>query len=203
MSMQARGDEMSTVTQTIAAFPRDVTLRDCSRVVVRPLDEGDEQGLLEFFLAIPEEERFFLKEDVTAPGVVHRWITERDFRRALVLLALDGRKIVADAVLIRRRGNSRSHVGEIRIVVAPEYRDRGLGSALIRELCDIADDAGLEKVMFELVADREQEAIRAAEWLGFLRLATIEGGAVDPQGRHHDVILMAMPLGRWYHWTKF
>ena len=106
-------------------------------------------------------------------------------------------------MLIRRRGNSRSHTGEIRVVVAPEYRDHGLGTALIRELCDIADDAGLEKVTFELVADREQEAIRAAEWLGFLRVATIEGGSVDQSGHHHDVVLMAMPLGRWYHWTKF
>ncbi|HLA18260.1 MAG TPA: GNAT family N-acetyltransferase [Dehalococcoidia bacterium] len=191
------------MTQRIAAFPKEIALRDCSRVLVRSPEDGDEQGLLDFFLRIPEEERFFLKEDVTAPGVVHRWVTERDFRRALALLALDGPRIVADAVLIRRRGNSRSHIGEIRVVVAPEYRDHGLGTALIRELCDVADDAGLEKVMFELVADREQEAIRAAEWLGFLRVATIEGGAVDPLGHHHDVVLMAMPLGRWYHWTKF
>ena len=194
---------MRSVTQTIGAFPKEVGLRDGSRVLVRSPEDGDEQGLLDFFLRIPEEERFFLKEDVTAPDVVHCWVRDRDFRRALALLALDGSRIVADAVLIRRRGNSRSHVGEIRVVVAPEYRDHGLGTALIRELCDIADDAGLEKVMFELVADREQEAIRAAEWLGFLRVATIEGGAVDPLGHHHDVVLMAMPLGRWYHWTKF
>ena len=194
---------MSTVTQTIGAFPRETGLRDGSRVLVRSLEDGDEQALLDFFLRIPEEERFFLKEDVTAPDVVDRWVRERDFRRALALVAMDGSRVVADAVLIRRRGNSRSHIGEIRVVVAPEYRERGLGTALIRELCDVADDAGLEKVMFELVADREQEAIRAAEWLGFLRVATIEGGAVNPLGHHHDVVLMAMPLGRWYHWTKF
>jgi len=194
---------MSTVIQRIGAFPKEVCLRDGSRILVKALEAGDEQALLDFFLRIPEEERFFLKEDVTAPDVVHRWVRERDFRRALALLAVDGSRIVADAVLVRRRGNSRSHIGEIRVVVAPEYRDHGLGTALIRELCDIADDAGLEKVMFELVADKEQEAIRAAEWLGFLRVATIEGGAVDPLGHHHDVVLMAMPLGRWYHWTKF
>ena len=97
---------MSTVTQTIGAFPKEVGLRDCSRVIVRPLEDGDEQALLDLFLRIPEEERFFLKEDVTAPAVVQRWVRERDFRRALALLALDGSRIVADAVLIRRRGNS-------------------------------------------------------------------------------------------------
>jgi len=194
---------MSTVIQRIEAFPKEVCLRDGSRVLVKALEAGDEQALLDFFLRVPEEERFFLKEDVTAPDVVDRWVRERDVRRALALLAMDGPRVVADAVLIRRRGNSRSHIGELRVVVAPEYRERGLGTALIRELCDVADDAGLEKVMFELVADREQEAIRAAEWLGFLRVATIEGGAVDQMGHHHDVVLMAMPLGRWYHWTKF
>lgn len=194
---------MSTATYAIAAYPKEVALKDGSDVTIRPVDEGDEQALLDFFLDIPEEERFFLKEDVTSPEVIRSWIAERDYRQALALLAIHGSKVVADAVLIRRRGNSRSHVGEIRIVVAPEYRNRGLGTTLIRELCDIADDAGLEKVLFEVVADREQEAIKAAEWLGFLRLATIEGAAVDPVGHHHDVVLMAMPLGRWYQWTKF
>ena len=194
---------MSTATYTIAAYPKDVALKDGSDVTIRPVDEGDEQALLDFFLDIPEEERFFMKEDVTSPEVIRSWIAGRDYRQTLALLAIHDSKVVADAVLIRRRGNSRSHVGEIRIVVAPAYRNRGLGTTLIRELCDIADDAGLEKILFEAVADREQEAIKAAEWLGFLRLATIEDAAVDPLGHHHDVYLMAMPLGRWYQWTKF
>jgi RimJ/RimL family protein N-acetyltransferase len=194
---------MSAATYTIAAYPKEVALRDGTRILVRPIEERDEQALIDFFLGIPEEERFFLKEDVTSPEVIHRWATRYDYDRALALLAWDGPRVVADAALIRRRGNSRSHIGELRIVVAPEYRSRGLGTALIRELCDIADDAGLEKVLFEVVADREQEALRAAEWLGFLKVAAIEGGAVDPMGHHHDVVLMAMPLGRWYQWTKF
>lgn len=194
---------MSTATYTIAAYPKDVALRDGTRVKVRPVQDSDEQPLLDFFLGIPEEERFFFKDDVTSPEVIRSWVSGRDYGRALALLALDGSKVVADAVLIRRRGNFRSHIGEIRVVVAPQYRDWGLGTALIRELCDIADDAGLEKVLFEVVADREQEAIRASEWLGFLRVATIEGGAMDPLGHHHDVVLMTMPLGRWYQWTKY
>src|SRR3989337_3540467 len=120
--ISGEGDDMGTVTRRIAALPKEIALRDCSRVLVRSPEDGDEQGLLDFFLRIPEEERFFLKEDVTAPGVVHRWVTERDFRRALALLALDGPRIVADAVLIRRRGNSRSHIGGVRGVGGPEAR---------------------------------------------------------------------------------
>src|SRR3972149_8201102 len=66
----ARGVDMSSVTQTIGAFPKEAVLRDGSRVLVRSLEDGDEQALLDFFLRIPEEERFCLTEDVTAPAGV-------------------------------------------------------------------------------------------------------------------------------------
>ena len=188
---------------TISAYPKELSLREGSRVSIRPLKPEDRNALLEFFLGIPEDERFFLKEDVTSPAVIAEWIGHLDYRRALPLLAFADGEVVADAVLIRRRGNARSHVGEIRLVVAPAWRNRGLGTALIRELCDIADDAGLDKVLFEVVEDREKEALKAAEWLGFLRIATIEGAARDQQGHLHDIILLTMPLGRWYQWTKF
>lgn len=188
---------------TISAYPKELSLRDGTAVSIRPLQPEDENALLEFFLTIPEDERFFLKEDVTSPAVIAEWVRHLDYRRALSLLAFADGKVVADAVLIRHRGNARSHVGEIRLVVAPAWRNRGLGSALIRQLCDIADDAALDKVLFEVVEDREKEALKAAEWLGFLRIATIEGAARDQQGHLHDIILLAMPLGRWHQWTKF
>ena len=187
----------------VSAYPKAPSLRDGSRVTIRPLDRSDESALLQFFLAVPEDERYFLKEDVTSPEVIGRWVTDMDYSRALPLVALVDGSIVANAVLIRRRGNSRSHIGEIRLVVAPEWRNRGLGTMLIRELCDIADDGDLEKVLFEVVSDVEKEALKAAEWLGFLRVGTIEGAARDQSGQHHDVILLAMPLGKWYQWTKF
>ncbi|MEX0799768.1 MAG: GNAT family N-acetyltransferase [Dehalococcoidia bacterium] len=190
-------------TYTIAAYPKELSLRDGSKVDIRPLEREDGDALLQFFLSIPEDERYFLKEDVTSPTLIEEWLGRLNYERALPLLALVDGRIVADAVLIRRRGNARSHIGEIRLVVVPEWRNRGLGTTLIRELCDIADDAGLEKVLFEIVAEREKEALTAAEWLGFLRIGTIEGAARDPEGHRHDVILLSMPLGKWYQWTRF
>jgi L-amino acid N-acyltransferase YncA len=164
----------------------------------------DEAALLEFFLGVPESERWFLKEDVTSPRVIHGWAESLDYKQALPLLAVsaDG-KVVADAVLVRRRGGSRAHVAELRIVVAPAFRERGLGVLLMRELCDIANDAGLERVVAEMVVGSEDDAIVAAEWMGFYKLATLEAMAKDLGGQHHDVQVMAMPLGRYYEWSKF
>ena len=186
----------------IPAYPKDLTLRDGSAVTMRPLERKDSDALLQFFLGIPEADRFFLKDDVTSPEVIRSWTDELDYRRALPLVAIADGDILAEAVLVRRRGNARSHAGEIRVTVTPEFRDRGLGTTLIRELCDIADDAELDKVTFEVVADMEEDAVKAGEWLGFLRAGTIEGGARDQEGHQHDVVIMAMPLGKWYQWTK-
>lgn len=188
----------------IGIYPKKVTLRDGSSVTLRPMVHEDAEELLQFFLGVPENERWFLKEDVTSPRVIQRWCEEIDYRRALPLLALtDDGRIIADAVLIRRRGGSRSHLAEFRVVVAPDFRSKGLGVMLIRELCDIANDAGIERMVAEMVVGPEDDAIHAAEWLGFYKVATLEGFAKDQQGRDCDVAIMTMPLGRYYEWTKF
>jgi len=190
-------------TYEISAYPKELVLRDGSTVTVRPLQLADEQLLLEFFLGIPEQERYFLKDEVTSPALIAQWTQNLDFARALPIVALAEGRVVAEGVLIRRRGNARSHLGEVRVVVAPDYRQRGLGTLLIRDLCDIADDAALDRVIFEAVAGEQADAIEAAERMGFIRSGTIEGGARDYDGRLHDLILLAMPLGKWYQWTKF
>jgi L-amino acid N-acyltransferase YncA len=190
---------------TIGAYPRELTLRDDGpSVLVRPLEREDERTLLDFFLRLPEEDRFFLKDDVTSPAVIRGWVEHLNYDRALPLVACgDDGRIVAEAVLVRRRGNARSHVGEVRVTVDPEWRNRGLGTALIRELCDIANDAELDAVLLELVEGCEHSALEAAEAIGFVRAGRIEGGARDQQGRLHDLVTLSMPLGKYYEWSKY
>ena len=65
------------------------------------------------------------------------------------------------------------------------------------------DDSDLEKVVVELVADREQEAIVAMERLGFIRSAEIPEYFRDENGRPHDLVVMVLPLGKWYEWWTF
>jgi putative acetyltransferase len=190
-------------TYAIAAYPKEISLRDGAVVTVRTLESGDANRLLDFFLTIPEEDRFFLKDDVTSPALVQGWTQHLNFNRALPLIALDNGRIIAEAVLVRRRGNARSHIAEIRITVTPAWRNRGLGSALMRELCDIAADAELDAALLEVVEGCESAAIEATEAMGFVRVGRIEGGARDQQGHLHDIVLLAMPLGKYYEWSKY
>ena len=184
-----------------AAYPKEMSLCDDSTVSVRPLEAKDAEALLAFFRDIPERERFFLKDDVTLPAVIADWV--RGTERAFALIALISGHIVGEATLVRRRGKARSHVADVRVVVAQDARGRGLGTALIGELCDVARDAGLNGVLFEAVEDAQAEALAAADSLGFVRLGRIYGGAIDPEGRLHDLVLLVMPLRRWRTASEF
>ena len=103
----------------IPAYPKELTLRDSSAVTVRPLEGTDGDALREFFLGIPEEERFFLKDDVTSAQVIRSWLDGLDYRRALPLVAVVDVRFVAEAVLVRRRGNAGSYVGDVRVTRQP------------------------------------------------------------------------------------
>jgi L-amino acid N-acyltransferase YncA len=190
-------------TYKLQAFPRAVELRDGTTVDLRPMEQGDQERLLEFFLQIPEDDRYFLKDDVTSTRVIEGWASRLDYDRALPLLAMANGAVVGNAVLVRSRRGARSHIGEIRVVVHPTYRGKGLGSVMMRQLCDIAADAELEKVVMELAGERESEALQAAERLGFIRAAEIPAYFRDAHGRWDSLVVMILPLGKWYEWWSY
>ncbi|MBI4336871.1 MAG: GNAT family N-acetyltransferase [Chloroflexi bacterium] len=187
----------------LTRYPKEVVLRDGARVVARPMVREDMQRLLAFFIRVDEADRHYLKEDVTSPKVAQQWSEGLDYDRSLPLLALADGRVVADATLHRRRAGARCHVGEVRVVVDPEYRNRGLGTALISELAAIAYEAGLERLTYEVAARAQTTALQTAERLGFVRLATLPGYIKDVKGSPDDLVIMDLPLGRWYEWWQF
>jgi GNAT superfamily N-acetyltransferase len=187
----------------IRRYPRTVELRGGVQIVIRPMERGDGDGLLQFFLRVPADERFYLKDDVASPEVIGSFVEHLDYDRALPLLALDGQRVVGDAVLVRHRGGYRAHTGEIRLVIDPEYRGKGLGVVLMTELADIAWDAELDSVEFELIRDVQDEAIAAAEHVGAFNVGTVKEFVKDAHGKLHDLVFLRIPLGKWWQWSSY
>ncbi len=191
------------MTPTVGFYPKEVAIRGGEKVTVRPLLPDDAQALLAHFLSLPEEERHFLKEDVSSPQVIEAWVRASQGPQVWSLVALSGHRIVAQGAVVRRRGRAYAHVADVRLTVSPSHYGRGLGTALLRELCDLAAEAGLELLLAQIVPEVNREILRALEWIGFVRGGMIEGAAIDLAGNRYDLFLLYLPLSRWREWTRF
>ena len=187
----------------LSAYPKALQVTGDGAITVRPMVATDAEALLTFFRRVPDNERYFLKDDVASETVIDSWARHLDYDRALPLLAFDGDRVCADGVLIRHRGNARSHYAEVRIVVDPEYRDRGLGTALLKELIDIAWDAEIESVQGEFVKGMQDDALSAIKALGGVEAGTISDAYRDESGHQYDLVFLRVPLGRSWQWSRW
>jgi hypothetical protein len=111
-------------------FPQEAVLRDGRRLLVRPFNGHDTDALYQFFQHLPVEVRRFAWDRIDNRALVESWGRELDYDKVLPLLALDGRRIVADATLHRRHGGPLRLVGRIKWLIDPAYRGAGLGTML-------------------------------------------------------------------------
>ena len=180
-------------------YPKLVTLKDGATVTLRPLERGDEEGLLRFFTELPEESTQFLKHDVRDPAVVKRFIESSDPEsvHAIVALSEDGR-IVGDATLHTTRYGWRRHVGEVRGVVAPDFRRRRLAAALVRELVEHASTMGL-RLLEAQILDSQAGALKVFSRLGFKEVARLPEHALDQDDQLHDLLILTNSVDELWH----
>jgi RimJ/RimL family protein N-acetyltransferase len=174
-------------------FPKNISLKDGTDAILRPLTEDDEKQLHELFLDIPEPERMFIKHRVQDIQVIRDWCRNLDYGRNLPLVAVLDDKIVGVATLHQQLGGWKRHIGRVSVLVHPRWRGRGLARAIVTEILDIARQAGLEKVEAEFIGEQEAAAKMFA-LLGFRRLLRLEDYVKDMQAISHDYILMGLEL---------
>src|ERR1041385_3572679 len=177
----------------IQKFPKDIVLKDGFRCMLRPLRREDEKQFHQFFLAVPEAERMFIKHRVTDLEVIRDWCRNIDLGRNFPLLAISDGKIIGDATLHQQLGGWKRHIGRVSVLVHPQYRGRGLAKALVSEIVEIASNLGLDKVEAEFIGGQET-AIKMFAMLGFSNLVRLEDYVKDMQAISHDYVLMGLNL---------
>jgi GNAT superfamily N-acetyltransferase len=174
-------------------FPKDIKIKDGSKVKLRPLKRSDEIEFHALFQTIPEQERMFIKHRVMDIGVIREWCETIDLGRNLPLLAVDGNKILGVATLHQQLGGWKRHIGRVSVLVQPAVRGRGIARALIQEIVEIARATGLEKVEAEFIAE-QKTAIHMFAMLGFSELLRLDDYVKDMQAITHDYVLMGLDL---------
>lgn len=153
---------------------------------LRPLGPNDAPALLGFLRALPEGDRTFFKES-DDPETVEHWC-RNDRAHRWVVEGEDGR-LRAYLAIIPGVGWSR-HVGELRLVVGADSRRMGLGRALARRGLLEAVRQGLDKIVVEVVADKEGD-LQMFTSIGFEAEALLKNHIRDRRGEARDLVILS------------
>ena len=129
----------------------------------------------------------FVKEDVSDPRVVQGWIDGST--RGQRWVTVEGDAVIGLVTLLPQLQWS-SHVADIRLVVSPHARGRGVGTSLARQAVRAALAQDLRKIVVEIVAV-DEASVAMFERLGFQPEALLVDHIRDRGGQLRDLLLLA------------
>jgi RimJ/RimL family protein N-acetyltransferase len=102
-------------------------------------------------------------------------------------------RVVGSATLFRNRTGWKQRVGIVRILIASDYRHKGLGTAMIREIRHLGEKVALNYLLAEVI-EEQAAAVRALERMGFEKAAVHRNFVNDRKGDLHDLVVLLHPL---------
>ena len=174
-------------------YPKEITLRNDARAILRPMTPGDADGLWNFLRQLPEIDKSHFHEDVDSREVVERWARSIDYDAALPILATRGDRVVGTVTLYRNKSGWKQRVGIVRILIAPDHRHLGLGTAMIREIRHLGEKAALNYLLAEVIEEQEA-AVRALERMGFEKAGIYRKFINDRMGHLHNLVVLLHPM---------
>ena len=174
-------------------YPRSASLRDGHKISLRLMQPGDKDLLLDFARSLPADDLLFLRRDITQAASVDEWIAEIESGETYTVLGFDGDKLLGEGDLHYNAADWTRHLGEIRLLLSPAARGRGLGRVLAEEIYAIAQQLQLELLTARMVLD-QAAAQSVFRRLGFQREAVLWDYVIDADGKTHDLLVATRRL---------
>lgn len=175
------------------SYPKTVRLKNGTEVVLRRLMPDDLDALHRFYLNLPEEDRHYLRTDVTDRRNVAMQMEDSDAEERTRLVAVRADAIVGQAALLRPTHGWSQHTAELRCVVGSDVQEQGLAKIMIRELFQEATRQGVE-IVFSKTTAEQKAATHIVTELGFKPQVTLREHQRTLHGDLHDVILMTCSI---------
>lgn len=164
-------------------------------ITIRPPEPTDAAALARFAASVPAHDLLFLARDIRQPKVLEAWLKGQHEGTIASLIALDGKEIVATVAALSDRLSWSPHVWDLRLLVGPSLRGKGLGRHLLDAAITAATKAGATKLTARMTPD-QAGAITLFEECGFGAEALLRGQVRDADGIEHDLAVLAMDPAR-------
>lgn len=172
------------------------TTKTGQSVYIRHPRKEDLAGLLTFINSLIKEDTWIMRsgkkitrkeEEIFLTDTLKKI---RKKEKYSLLAIIDGR--IVGSAEIRRQSLRKHHVGEIGISVLAAYREAGIGTYLMKQLIQQAEQMELRLLYLHSFADNKR-AIHVYEKVGF-RLAGEVPGMLAYKGKYLGEVTMYLPL---------
>jgi RimJ/RimL family protein N-acetyltransferase len=135
-------------------YSKELILKDGARALLRPLENEDQENLFKFFFKMPRSDLLICPDNIRERGTIESWFTNYTHKKVFQLGAVKDTKIIAKGTL-RKEGSYWQHAAEIKLIVAPNYRGRGLGSEMFKAFLAQGLNLNLEKIVVQFTSDNK------------------------------------------------
>lgn len=180
---------MSTGANSKRTYPWTTTVKN-KPITFRLMERKDRENALKFAQDLPEDDLLFLSIDITNPSDLDGWLASIEKNQAVTVLAEADGQFIGYGSLSYNQLRWTRHMGEIRLLVSPNYRGLGLGKLLVNEVFGLAQELGLSKLVAHMASD-QKGAIQVFEHLGFKPEALLADQVIDRKDHTHDLIVMS------------
>ncbi len=170
-------------------YPREVELEGRT-VRLELMSPNDRDKLHALAKKVPDHDLLFLHRDITNRMAIDAWIDDLERGVLASVLAEEDGSVMGYATIEPERDPWSRHVAELRVLVAPAGRGRGLGRLLTQEAFAVALSAGIEKITARMTPD-QKAAVRTFQGLGFRPEALFRDHVTDRAGRRHDLLVLS------------
>ena len=136
----------------MSGYPKELILKDKTRVITRPIIKNDLEVLVKFFSTIPRTDLLIYKDDVTKWEGIQDWFISSNYKKVMELVAVKDDEIIAKGTL-HTEGLYWPHAAEVKLIVHPRYRGIGLGSQLFNLLLYEGLRHHFQKIIVRYVPD--------------------------------------------------
>lgn len=176
-------------------FPVEARLKDGTLIQLVQADHRDVEPLHRLYRIIVEEGTSYPHDRVPAENdFLEYWFRGKSTVAAYLLNRTSNDDMLGAFYLKPNWPGRARHVANAGFIVAPAWRNKGLGWLLGATMLQYARDLGYRSVIFNLVFSENRPARHLWKKLGFSELGVIPGAVRKNDGTYQDAIIMFRSL---------